>query len=841
MNCDFKKANAHDLYLSNLISYHDMFYVWQHENANCDYTYCDYHNDSYSCIDHFILSNNLRSKLQTAFVVSCPLNPSRHMPIVVQLTLKCEVITVINENTQRQDRIAWYQVNDQQISEYQAALDRILSLYPDFSCLYCDDVTCSLNEHFTDIDKLCELIIKCCLCTDNVFPRINCSNVSKIVPGWKQHVREYREESLFWFNLWKSQGQPQTGILFNNMKEAKRQYLYAVRRVKRRKLLIRNTRLATCIANNRDRDFFKEVKRMNAAKHVAPSINGLQNSLDIANHFADKYRDLFNSVPSDNVAIDNMKSKIKCNITNSINYVPVVYSDVIKAVNSLKHEKNDGDKGLTSNHLLYGSTLYFEVLTKLINACFVHGYQPDCLSLSTIVSIPKDQHGDICSDVNYRGISLCSSICKVFDYIMINRNTESLKTSPQQYAYKEYHGTTLCTLMVKETVNHYLNNGSNVYSVFLDATKAFDRVCHDKLFNILYLNGMNNVDLRYLMSSYEKQMLRVTWRNCNSSEFHPTNGIGQGRVASPILFCLYLDILLNRLVSKGVGCWIGNHYAGTFAYADDVTLLCPTISGLQLMLSICDEFAKEFDVKFNASKSISVTFAKKQQEFCNVYLNGVKLKCTNNVKHLGNYLSYNLDEKCEINCKKNDLIRRVNNILCTFCGVDENVMLKIFYSQCCHFYGAQAWLFDCSATAQFHTMYNRCVRRLLNLPFQTHTRYLPFFTGRSNSIDLISSRFVKMLKNSKKCDNDFVYYILNFNMKNNRTIVGNNVKYIERLCKLDIMKLTCCSIKALYKGKASVEDRAIISAINDLRNEGVYMAGFTASERKDLATYLCVN
>ena len=28
-------------------------------------------------------------------------------------------------------------------------------------------------------------------------------------------------------------------------------------------------------------------------------------------------------------------------------------------------------------------------------------------------------------------------------------------------------------------------------------------------------------------------------------------------------------------------------------------------------------------------------------------------------------------------------------------------------------------------TAQFHTMSNRCTRRILQLPFQTHTRYLP--------------------------------------------------------------------------------------------------------------------
>ena len=39
------------------------------------------------------------------------------------------------------------------------------------------------------------------------------------------------------------------------------------------------------------------------------------------------------------------------------------------------------------------------------------------------------------------------------------------------------------------------------------------------------------------------------------------------------------------------------------AYPDDIVLLCPTPSAMRKLLSICDTYANEYDIKFNAQKS----------------------------------------------------------------------------------------------------------------------------------------------------------------------------------------------------------------------------------------------
>ena len=105
-----------------------------------------------------------------------------------------------------------------------------------------------------------------------------------------------------------------------------------------------------------------------------------------------------------------------------------------------------------------------------------HGFNPEDLLLSTIISIPKDNRGSMNSSDNYRGIFLSNSICKLYDYVFIDLNMDYLKTDDMQFGFKDNHSTVLCTAVYIETINHYMNEGSDVYSCLIDASKAFDRV-----------------------------------------------------------------------------------------------------------------------------------------------------------------------------------------------------------------------------------------------------------------------------------------------------------------------------------------------------------------------------
>jgi len=44
-------------------------------------------------------------------------------------------------------------------------------------------------------------------------------------------------------------------------------------------------------------------------------------------------------------------------------------------------------------------------------------------------------------------------------------------------------------------------------------------------------------------------------------------------------------------------------FVGALAYANDVVLVCPTLSAMRKLLSLGEVFASEYDIQFNAKKS----------------------------------------------------------------------------------------------------------------------------------------------------------------------------------------------------------------------------------------------
>ena len=49
---------------------------------------------------------------------------------------------------------------------------------------------------------------------------------------------------------------------------------------------------------------------------------------------------------------------------------------------------------------------------------------------------------------------------------------------------------------------------------------------------------------------------------------------------------------------------------GVFGYADDLSLLCPSFTGIKEMLNICEKYARKYDILFNATKSQLLYFGK---------------------------------------------------------------------------------------------------------------------------------------------------------------------------------------------------------------------------------------
>ena len=158
-------------------------------------------------------------------------------------------------------------------------------------------------------------------------------------------------------------------------------------------------------------------------------------------------------------------------------------------------------------------------------------------------------------------------------------------------------------MILKETLEYYRHNKSTVYCTMLDATKAFDRVEYCKLVRLLLNKKLPAVIIRVLLHMYLLHFTMVAWNGTCSRRFRVLNRVRQGAILSPILFCVYFDTLLCRLSSTGIGCHMGSLFVGALAYADDLVLVAPGSNAMRCMLQICDEYAAQYNVVFNANKS----------------------------------------------------------------------------------------------------------------------------------------------------------------------------------------------------------------------------------------------
>ena len=72
-----------------------------------------------------------------------------------------------------------------------------------------------------------------------------------------------------------------------------------------------------------------------------------------------------------------------------------------------------------------------------------------------------------------------------------------------------------------------------------------------------------------------------------SSNCYIFNGVKQDGCISPTLFSVYLNRLIEKLRKNIIGCTYGTKCMGVSYYADDLSLLCPSFTGIKEMLRTC--------------------------------------------------------------------------------------------------------------------------------------------------------------------------------------------------------------------------------------------------------------
>ena len=186
--------------------------------------------------------------------------------------------------------------------------------------------------------------------------------------------------------------------------------------------------------------------------------------------------------------------------------------------------------------------------------------------------------------------------------------------------------------------------------MFLDSSKALDRVCRYILFQKLIEKQVPLILVQFVMYWYKNQMITIKWNNVFSHCFSITNGVRQEEILSPYLFNIYMDQHSGKSNQLDIGCCIGDKCLTNLMYVDDICSFAPTFKGLHRLVDTCVEFAAKHNTVFDCWKTKAMYFPCKffKTTDHNLTVNDQYVEFVNSIKYLGVTISSVLSDELDI-------------------------------------------------------------------------------------------------------------------------------------------------------------------------------------------------
>ena len=144
----------------------------------------------------------------------------------------------------------------------------------------------------------------------------------------------------------------------------------------------------------------------------------------------------------------------------------------------------------------------------------------------------------------------------------------------------------------------------------------------------------------------------------------------------------------------------------------------------------------------------------------------------NKVKHLGNFINTDCNEITDCNFLKSLFIGYVNKLGSNFGKLQSKVLINLFKSYCCSFYGSHLWKFNSTGFDKCCKAWNIAIRKLLELPYNAHVYLLCLLVRQINIREQFYVRNYRFLWNAFRSRNHIVSTCMNMALDNSNTCNG---------------------------------------------------------------------
>ena len=227
------------------------------------------------------------------------------------------------------------------------------------------------------------------------------------------------------------------------------------------------------------------------------------------------------------------------------NYGPTILREEVRcAVESLRSGKAVGEDEIAVEMLNALGDFAVDLLTSLFQKIYDTGNIVVSMCDSIFIALPKVEGTLECS--KHRTLSIMSQITKILLRIVLKRIRGKIRPqiSDEQFGFVAGKGTNNALFTLRVLTERAIEVQKDVFACFVDYEKAFDKVKHLNLFDMLKNLDLDGKDLRLLRNLYWNQKASVKVADEESMKQEIKRGVRQGCVLSPDLFNLYSEVIM---------------------------------------------------------------------------------------------------------------------------------------------------------------------------------------------------------------------------------------------------------------------------------------------------------
>ena len=217
--------------------------------------------------------------------------------------------------------------------------------------------------------------------------------------------------------------------------------------------------------------------------------------------------------------------------------------DVLKAINELGINSAPGPDKIPAKLIKECKEQLAPALVILWRRSLDSGLIPESLLSQTIIPIFKKENKSLAS--NYRPISLTSHFIKIFERILRDKLISHLETNnlitPHQHGFRRYRSTLTQLLHHFDIILQILESNKNADTIYLDLSKAFDKVNHQILLHKLEQMKITGKVLAWIKTFLTNRTQQVVVNGHKSIPAKVESGVPQGTVLGPALFIMYMN------------------------------------------------------------------------------------------------------------------------------------------------------------------------------------------------------------------------------------------------------------------------------------------------------------